>query len=129
MDVAALALGANLIEKSITEDRTTRSIEHIFSLEPQDMTDFIRTIREVEIAMGTSRRILHDEEREKRKVGRRSVSARKDLRAGHVLSEEDLDYRRPGYGIPPNEVDRLIGKKLRTGKKAGEAFAWTDLEA
>lgn len=128
MDVAALALGANLIEKSITEDRTTRSIEHIFSLEPADMAEFIRIVREVETAMGTSRRILHPEEREKRKVGRRSVSARKDLPTGHVLSEPDFDYRRPGYGIPPDEIDRLIGRKLKVAKAAGEAFAWADFE-
>lgn len=129
MDVAALALGVNLIEKSITEDRTTRSIEHIFSLEPDDMADFVRTVRDVETAMGTNRRILHPEEREKRKLARRSVSAMRDLPAGRSLTEEDFDYRRPGHGIAPDEIDRLISRVLRVPKKAGEAFAWTDLEA
>jgi N,N'-diacetyllegionaminate synthase len=128
MDVAALALGANLIEKSITEDRMTRSIEHIFSLEPSDMADFIRVVREVEVAMGTSRRILHAEERERRKLARRSVSALRDLAPGHVVAEADLDYRRPGYGIAPDEIDRMVGRRLRTPKRAGEAFAWTDFD-
>ena len=129
MDVAALALGANLIEKSITEDRTTPSIEHIFSLEPQDMGDFIRIIRDMEIAMGSSRRLMHAEELEKRNLARRSVSARTDLAAGHVVAEPDLDYRRPGYGIPPNEVDRVIGRTLRISKNGGEPFAWTDFKS
>lgn len=128
MDVAALALGADLIEKSITEDRTKRSIEHIFSLEPQDMADFIRTIGEVEQAMGTSRRVLHEEEKKKRLAARRSVCAARDLDVGTELSEADLDYRRPGFGIAPDEADRLLGMRLKRAVAAGEAFAWTDLE-
>ncbi len=128
MDVAALAMGVNLIEKSITEDRTTRSIEHIFSLEPADMAAFMTVVREVETAMGTTRRIMHAAEREKRMAVRRSISAARDLQAGQTLAADDLDYRRPGFGIPPNEVDRVIGQRLRAAKPAGEAFAWTDFE-
>ena len=79
--------------------------------------------------MGTTRRILHAEEGERRKLVRRSVSALRDLPAGHVVSETDLDYRRPGYGIPPDEVDRVKGRTLRIARKAGETFAWTDFEA
>jgi len=128
MDVAALALGADLIEKSITEDRTTRSIEHIFSLEPADMASFLRTIREVEQAMGTTRRVLHPEEKKKRLAARRSIYAAYDLKVGQKLSEADFDYRRPGYGIAPDQIDRLIGRQLTRAKKAGEAFAWSDIE-
>ena len=73
MDIAAVALGANLIEKTITEDRTTRSVEHIMSIEPNEMTDFIQTIREVEIALGSHNRILHSEEKSKRDALRRSA--------------------------------------------------------
>lgn len=126
MDVAALALGADLIEKSITEDRMIRSIEHIFSLEPADMAAFIKTIREVEQAMGTNRRILHPEEKEKRLAARRSVCAARDLQAGIELAEDDLDYRRPGFGIPPDEVERLIGSRLKVAKKSGDTFTWSD---
>jgi sialic acid synthase SpsE len=44
-----------------------------------------------------------------------------------MLSEEDFDYRRPGFGIAPDQIDRLVGRALAAGKKAGEAFAWSDL--
>ena len=128
MDVAALALGADLIEKSITEDRATRSIEHIFSLEPANMAAFLRTIREVEQAMGTTRRVLHPEEKKKRLAVRRSVCAARALKAGQTLSPADFDYRRPGFGIAPDQVDRLLGRTLAVDKQAGEAFAWGDFE-
>ncbi len=126
MDVAALALGADLIEKSITEDRTIRSVEHMFSLEPSEMAGFIRTIREVEQAMGTNRRILHEAERKRRAGVRRSICAARALPNEHVLAETDLDYRRPGHGIPPDQYDLLIGKRLIAPKQAGEAFDWAD---
>ena len=58
MDIASIVLGANLIEKTITLDRTIRSVEHLFSLEPSDMNVFIKRIRDVEIAMGNNRRII-----------------------------------------------------------------------
>jgi len=128
MDVAALALGADLIEKSITEDRATRSIEHIFSLEPADMAAFLRTIREVEQAMGTNRRVLHPEEKKKRLAARRSICAARELAKGYVLTEADLDYRRPGRGIPPDQFGRVVGKRLANSKAAGEAFSWSDFQ-
>ncbi len=96
MDVAAIAMGANLVEKTITEDRMTRSIEHIFSLEPVDMKAFVRVIRDVETAMGSPRRILHPEEIERRRAIRRSAFLAKPARAGQTPAELDIDFRRPG---------------------------------
>jgi len=128
MDLAAIALGANLIEKTITEDRTTRSVEHVMSIEPQDMKRFIAVIRDLEVAMGSPRRIMNPVEVEKRNANRRSIHLRQDLAAGSVLTTEHLDYRRPGYGIPPSEADRIIGKTLRTAKTAGARLEWPDLD-
>lgn len=107
MDVAAVALGANLIEKTITTDRTIRSVEHIFSLEPGEMNQFIKTIRDLETAMGCPRRILHPEEREKRKNIRRSAFLKHDVKKGSKVSIEDIEFRRPGHGIPPNVMESL----------------------
>jgi sialic acid synthase SpsE len=92
------------------------------------MSAFVRTVREVEKAMGTTRRILHSEEKKRRLAARRSICAARNLKAGHKLLEADLDYRRPGYGIAPDQVDRIVGRKLNVNKAAGEAFAWLDLE-
>jgi sialic acid synthase SpsE len=105
MDIAAIALGANLVEKTITEDRTTRSIEHIFSLEPQEINIFVKTIRELEIALGSARRILHPEEIEKRKNIRRSAFLKRAIFKGQKITEADLEFRRPGFGLSPKEIE------------------------
>lgn len=127
MDVAAVAMGANLIEKTITLDRTTPSIEHMFSLEPPELEGFIKTIRDVEIAMGESRRSFPLAEAKKRRMGRRSIHVLHDLPAGHVLTDGDLEYRRPGFGIPSPETDKLLGKPLTTAKMAGDRLEWDDI--
>jgi len=128
MDLAAVALGANLVEKTISEDRTTRSVEHIMSIEPAEMAHFIRVIRDLETAMGSPRRIMSPAEVERRNANRRSVHLLRDLGAGSVLAPGDLDYRRPGKGIPPCDAERLIGRALRVPKAAGERLDWADLE-
>ena len=129
MDVAAVALGANLVEKTITEDRTIRSVEHIMSLEPREMAAFVRIVRDVETAMGAPRRIMSPAEREKRLANRRSIHVRQNLPAGHALREADFEYRRPGFGIPPSQADFLVGKRLKTAKRAGERLDWADIGA
>ena len=100
MDLAAVALGANLVEKTISEDRATRSVEHIMSIEPAEMTQFIAVIRDLEIAMGSPRRMMSPAEVEKRNANRRSVHLRRDLPAGSVLGSEDLEFRRHGSWRP-----------------------------
>jgi N,N'-diacetyllegionaminate synthase len=127
MDIAALAIGANMLEKTITEDRMTRSVEHIMSLEPHEMRQFVHVIREVEVALGSSRRILSDEERRKRNGVRRSIHASQNLPSGHILTESDLDYRRPGTGIPPNCLGEVIGRTLVSAVEKGKQLAWSDL--
>lgn len=128
MDLAAVALGANLVEKTISEDRTTRSVEHIMSIEPQDMARFITAIRDLETAMGSARRVMSPTEVERRNANRRSIHLSRDLAAGSALTLEDLDFRRPGHGIPPSEADRLVGSALNVAKTAGERLNWSDLD-
>lgn len=128
MDIAAIAMGANLVEKTITEDRATRSVEHIMSLDPEQMEAFIRTIREIETAMGSPRRILQPAEREKRLAIRRSAYFKKDLAKGHILGEDDIEFRRPGFGIPPSNVDMIFGRSLTADKTTGQRLEWPDLD-
>ena len=108
MDIAAIAMGANLVEKTITEDRMTRSVEHIFSLEPADMKAFVESIREVEVALGTPRRILHPAELEKRLAIRRSAYLKKSVKKGDRLESAEYEFRRPGYGVAPNELEKMM---------------------
>ena len=128
MDVAAVAMGANMVEKTITEDRTTRSIEHMFSLEPGEMAAFVKIIREVETAMGSPRRILHEAEIERRKAIRRSAYLAGPGRAGQTLRELTIEFRRPGYGIAPDAFDAFAERKLRGDLPAGHCLSLADLD-
>ncbi|OZG73781.1 N-acetylneuraminate synthase [Hahella sp. CCB-MM4] len=127
MDIAAVAIGANLVEKTITKDRMTRSVEHVMSIEPHQFKPFIKAIRDLETAMGEPRRSLHPEQIKKRDAVRRSAFLRVDKKAGQALVEDDVEYRRPGYGIPPTEHEHLIGHILNQDMKAGDMLHWIDL--
>lgn len=126
MDIAAVALGASLIEKTITEDRMTRSIEHVMSLEPGSAKDFVESIRGLEVAFGTNRRILHQEEREKRRSVRRSAYASRDLEAGETLGDDAVLFRRPGFGMTAFQVAQFSGKTLNRAIKKGTPLAPQD---
>lgn len=127
MDIAAVALGANLVEKTITEDRTIRSVEHIISLEPKEMKIFVNRIREIEIAMGTSRRVLHTEELEKRKAIRRSAFLKKPIIEGQSVKDVEIEFRRPGYGIAPNEFEKISDAIFLKDLPAGHLIRFEDL--
>jgi N,N'-diacetyllegionaminate synthase len=127
MDIAAIALGANLLEKTITEDRLTRSVEHVFSLEPQDMSLFIKRIRQMEIALGSNRRILHQAEREKRARIRRGVYLREPVRMGRKVGEAAVEFRRPGFGIGPDLYESLLGYTFRKDFPSGHMLRFEDI--
>ena len=109
MDIAALALGANLVEKTLTFDRTTPSVEHIFSLEPPDIFNFVKTIRDVEMAMGNTRRVIQAGELPKRNSVRRSAFLARNVKAGKKIVMDDIEWRRPGHGIPPSMFLQIEG--------------------
>jgi sialic acid synthase SpsE len=127
MDIAALCLGANMLEKTITLDRTTPSVEHIMSLEGEEIAGFVKAIRDVEAAFGSPRRVMQEAEIRKRDLVRRSIFLKRAMRAGETLKPEDLDYRRPGTGIAPSELGRVLGRRLAGDKPAGEMLRHEDL--
>lgn len=128
MDIAAVAIGANLTEKTISLDRTTRSIEHIMSLEPKEMEGFVRSIRELEIALGTPRRILHEAEKKRRMAIRRSVFLDRPVRQGELLHKASVVFRRPGFGLAPDVFETLAGARFRRDLPAGHMVSPVDLE-
>lgn len=100
IDIAAIALGANLIEKTITEDRTQKSIEHLYSIETDELGKFVKIIRDVEKSFGSSRRILNDIELLKKRELRRSVYLNKDIPKGSFVLDDDIEMRMDPHGIP-----------------------------
>jgi N,N'-diacetyllegionaminate synthase len=128
MTVAAIALGANLVEKTITFDRTAKSPEHMFSLEPEDAKKFVIAIREMEAALGSSRRVMSAEERKRRVTYRRSTFLLEDTPAGTHLSNTKVMFRRPGWGMGPDQFELLADSKLRTSLPAGHMLKSSDVE-
>lgn len=127
MDVAALAMGANLLEKTITEDRTTRSVEHLFSLEQEEARHFVDTMRLIELALGNPLRKMHPDELVNRKRVRRSAYLRKNAKMGSQLSAADVDFRRPCIGISPDQYEQLVGHVLVRDMAAGAVITASDL--
>jgi N,N'-diacetyllegionaminate synthase len=128
MDIAALCLGANMLEKTITLDRTTPSVEHIMSLEGGEIAGFVTAMRDVEAAFGSPRRVMREAEIRKRDLVRRSIFLKRAMRAGETLKPGDLDYRRPGTGIAPSELSRVLGRKLAADRPAGEMLRFEDVK-
>jgi N,N'-diacetyllegionaminate synthase len=127
MDVAAVTLGASMVEKTLTLDRRTRSTEHIMSLEPGEAAAFVRAIRDVEVALGRPRRLMSAEEARGKLKARRSLFAARPLRRGDQLTEDAVDWRRPGTGIVPAEAPYAIGRRLARDVPAGTMIRWDDL--
>lgn len=111
ISLAAVALGATVIEKHITLDRTLPGPDHKASLEPKELRSMIDGIRNIEEALGDGIKRLTPCEVSNRDVARKSIVARLPISAGQVLNEENLTTKRPGTGISPMEWSNLLGKK------------------
>lgn len=109
---AATALGAALIEKHFTLDKSKMGMDNNMAIEPDEFAQLIKNCHNVYEAMGSYQRVVSEAEYAQRKKMRRSVIALHDLENGHVLTRDDLGAKRPGSGIPISEIDSLVGKKL-----------------
>jgi N-acetylneuraminate synthase len=127
--LAAVALGATVIEKHLTLDRTLPGPDHAASLEPADFEAMVLGIRRVERMLGDGRKEPQPAEREVAAVARRSVVLAREVAAGAVLAESDLQCRRPGTGIAPRELPELVGRRVARALAVGQLLAWDDLLA
>lgn len=110
--VVAFALGARIIEKHFTLDRSMKGTDHAFSLEPSGMQKMVRDLNLTKRAMGDGLKKIHAREREAvRKMGKMMVYSR-DLEEGHEFTRGDFSLKSPRDGISPQEIDIVIGKKL-----------------
>ena len=112
MAAAAVALGAAMIEKHFTLDKSKIGMDNQMATEPEEMARLVKNCRNVQVALGTSERIVLEDELEQREKMRRSIIAARDLKTGTQLKEEDMDAKRPGTGIPPENIKDLVGKTL-----------------
>lgn len=112
--IAAVALGAKIIEKHFTTDRSLPGPDHLASLEPEELKAMISAIRNIELAVsGNGHKEPSESERKNIDIVRKSLHYRDSLEAGHVIKEHDLIAVRPGTGINPLKIDEIIGKTLK----------------
>lgn len=127
--VAAVALGATVIEKHFTLDRTLPGPDHRASLEPGELAAMVTAIRRVEIALGDGVKCPQPSERAVQVHARRSLVFARDLRAGQVLAAGDLVMKRPGSGLPPAQLSAVLGKRLRVAVQQDTLLAMEMLES
>lgn len=125
---AAVALGATVIEKHITLDRTMPGPDHAASLEPDEFTRMTTGIRRVAAMRGDGAKAPTPAERDTARVARRSVAAACDIPAGAVITEAMLVCRRPATGIAPRDFDRVVGSRARADIAALSVLQWEQLD-
>ena len=125
--LASVVLGGRVIEKHFTLNKNDNGPDHPHSMEPDEFKYMVDSIREVEKAMGSTRKEVVEEEGETVYVQRRCLYAKRDLKAGQVITEEDLDVLRPALGIPPKYKEVIIGKKINKDIPARDPIFWEDL--
>jgi len=108
--IAAVAMGAKVIEKHFTLDTTMKGPDHKASLEPNELNAMVKAIRNIEKALGSGIKKPSPSEKPNMEVARKSIVAKKPIKKGEILTEENLTVKRPGKGINPMYWDELIGK-------------------
>jgi len=126
--VAAVALGATVIEKHFTLDRNQEGPDHEASLEPAELTTMIESIRRAERFLGDGIKRVMDSEAKNRPLMRRSLVANNPLPAGHKITAADVVAKRPGTGITPDLLHEVIGKTTQNPIEQDSLLQWSDLE-
>lgn len=125
--LAAVALGACIIEKHFTMDKGLDGWDHAISADPPELRALVEGSREVFAALGHGARRIGRDELEKRRAFRRRMVARRPLRQGEAVTEADVEFKRPGTGIQPDELRYVVGRRLARDVQAEEELEWRDL--
>lgn len=125
--IAAIALGACIIEKHLTLDSSKIGMDNQMATEPEQFKELVRKCRTIHKSLGSFERIVSQDEIRQRVKMRRSIIVTQDLKAGDEIKLEHLYAKRPGDGIPPNQISNLIGRKLTRDIKADTLIFWSDL--
>ena len=122
--VAAVALGACVVERHFTLDRTMRGTDHQASIEPKDLQALCAMIREVEAAMKVTEKTVYPSERNSAAKLRKSIVFTRDLPAGHRITASDITVKCPGNGLSPVHWDEVIGARLKRSAQCEEMLDW-----
>ena len=125
--IAAVALGAEIIEKHFTLDKTMEGPDHVASLEPDELKEMTRTIRNIERALGSGIKKPNKSEVKIQSIVKRKIVLAKDVETNHVLTEDDLEYKRCENGIDSKYYKSIIGKKVKRKIEADSPLMWEDI--
>lgn len=122
--VAAVSLGAQVIEKHFILDRRKNTPDSRFSMEPQEFKAMVKAVRETEAALGKISYKVSDEDRSRR----RSLFVVNDIKMGEIFTEKNTKSIRPGYGLAPKFLDHVLGKKAKSNMRIGTPLSWDFIE-
>lgn len=122
--IAAVALGACVIEKHFTLDRKLKGPDHPFALEPDELKDMVQAIRDTEASLGSSIKKHTFAEKEMYRLARRSLVATRNIPKGTVITKEMIDVKRPGYGIHPKMMNVVIGRMAKVDLEEDDILTW-----
>lgn len=125
--IAATALGAVMIEKHFTLDKNLKGPDHKASLEPDELKEMIQAVRDVEKALGNGVKKPTKNEEEIKIAVRRSIVAKTTILKGTVITEDLLDFKRPGDGLGPKDLTRIIGMKAKNNISPDELITFDKL--
>ena len=128
VSLAAVALGADMIEKHFTLDRNLLGPDHRASLEPAELKEMVASIRNVERALGSPVKRPSGEEVQNRAISRRSLVATTDIAAGATITRDMIGIKRPGTGIPPKYLELIVGSKAKSSIRQDELITWDMIE-
>jgi N,N'-diacetyllegionaminate synthase len=126
--IAAVALGARIVEKHFTLSRDMPGPDHQASLEPQELSAMVRAIRNVEKSLGDGLKVPAACEMKNMAVVRKSVVAQRNIMSGEPISRDNVAIKRPGYGIQPRDIENVLGLRATTDIRADSVVTWDDLK-
>jgi sialic acid synthase SpsE len=126
--IAAVALGAEVIEKHFTLDKNLPGPDHKASLDPEEFSQMVRAIRRVESALGDGIKKPADCERKNMPIARKSLVALRDIRPGERLTGDMVTIKRPGDGISPRDLEKVLGLQVVKAVGADEVLTWDKMK-
>ena len=128
LPIAAVALGACVVEKHFTLDKNLEGPDHKASLNPKEFKAMVDAIRNVEVAMGDGIRKFSENEEEIKKVARKSIVLNESIKKGTIIKREMLSIKRPGTGIGPKYIDDIVGKTIIKDLNVNHILKWDDIK-
>ena len=122
--VTSYILGSRVIEKHFTLNKKEKGNDHYHSMDKNDLILLIKNLNQTKKILGIDKKKVISAEKNSRKFARRSVVAKKDLYKGHVLKAQDIICKRPGTGISPKYINKIINKKILKNLKEDQIITW-----